>query len=109
MHRAHRCFQRRATCVAVSFAGLQKRLFANNAFAMNFLQLVVGIKNEPVTRNQLDAQLAFIFNRYKVSECVLVVINIRVIGDKLALHGYVDIVFLLCCHCLIFLLPVSYD
>ena len=56
-HRALRRRQRGAAGVFELLAGLQQRLMADHAQSAHFFDLVIGIGDDPVARNQLGRDL----------------------------------------------------
>lgn len=78
-HAALRRRQRTTATVFKALTWLQQGLMADYAQALHFLHLVFGIRDHPVTRNQLCCHSTGIFDRDRIGKHVIVAIRIRLI------------------------------
>lgn len=81
LHGAYRRFKHSAARVTKTLTGVQVRLFTDNTIATYFLDLAVGVSNDPVTAEQLRRHSAIVGNRDRISEYVSIGIRFRLIID----------------------------
>ena len=91
-HGADRGFQHGARGVDELFARLEQGLLADHALATNFLDLLVGIGNHPVARQQLRGLAPVVLDGYGIGEHVVVLLGIGLILDIAGFDVDLDVV-----------------
>ena len=82
MHGADRCRQHCSTGVLELLSGLQQGLRANHAEPAHFLNLLIGVCDDPVTADQLCAHAAGIRDRNGVREYIAVLFFAGLVRHK---------------------------
>jgi len=97
-HSANWGCQQAAGIIGMRFAGLDNRLFADNALAVEYFQFVERIVDFPMPRGELNGIFALILDGYGVTkgEVHFVVFEERTF--KTSLYGNFDAFRYLCCH-----------
>ena len=92
LHGADWRAQYRAAGVFKTLARLQQGLLADNPQAAYFLHVVVRIRDDPVPRNQLGADVTNVLDRDGIGENIAAIVRIGLVGNVLR-HGLnVDLV-----------------
>src|SRR5450755_670179 len=84
-HRSVRRGQARPAGVLEALAGLQHGLVADHGQAAHFLDVAVGIADDPVARDQLAGHVAAVLDRDRVGERILAGIAVRLLRQMA--HG----------------------
>ena len=81
LHGADRRFDDGAARVTKRLARAEKRLFTDDTVSGHFLDLAVGVGNDPVTAQQFRGHAAVVGNRNRVGKYVPVRVRLRLLVD----------------------------
>jgi hypothetical protein len=93
LHSADRRLKDRTTRVNLFFTGIEVRLLTDDTVAVHFLHLAVGIRNDPVSANQLCRDVTAVADRDGVRKHVTIGVRFGLIVDVARRYLNLDIAF----------------